>query len=179
MVNIVSSKEQLRLQEILQSRSLRIYIRNRLYVMRMNNLLTEDDVISYVCVELIKAYNSGKVINSPLAWSKVVSERYIIYQRKKASRSEPTELEIIELNANNQNYYISYDEREELNNKMKQLKVATQKILNLRFFQNLSWEEIADFLSQQENKQINAATARKRGERALKELRNLYIDNQP
>ncbi len=179
MVNVVSSKEQLRLQEILQSRSLRVYVRNRLYVMRMNNLLTEDDVISYICVELIKAYNSGKVINSPLAWSKVVSERYIIYQRKKASRSEPTELEIIEFKANHQNYCISYEEREELNNKMKQLKIATQKILNWRFFQNFSWEEIAEKLSQQEKKQVNAATARKRGERALKELRSLYIDNEP
>lgn len=179
MVNLIPNNEQSRFEEILQSKKLRIYVRSRLYVMKMNNLLTEDDVINYVCVELIKAHNSGKSINSPLAWSKVVSQRYIICQRKKASKSEPTELETIEYLANNQEQHISYDEKEELKNKMKQLKPATQQILNWRYFQNLSWEEIAEKLSQQENKQVNVATARKRGERALKDLRNLYIDNKP
>jgi RNA polymerase sigma factor (sigma-70 family) len=179
MVNLIPNHQQSKLEEILQSKSLRIFLRYRLYIMKMNHLLTEDDVISHVCVELIKAYNSGKVINSPLAWSKVVGERYIICQRKKASKSEPTEREIIELNANNQQHHTSYEEREELKNKMKQLKLTTQNILEWRFFQNLSWEQIADLLSQQENKPVNVATARKRGERALKELRNLYIDNKP
>lgn len=175
MGNLISNQEQLNLEEILQSRSLKIYIRNRLYMMKMNNFLTEDDVISYACLELVQAYKSGKFINSPLAWSKVVSERYIISQRKKASRSEPTELEKIEFFANHQENQTSYEEREELNQKIKQLKSTTQEILKWRFFQNLSWEEIANLLSQQEGKLVNAATARKRGERALKELRNLYI----
>lgn len=178
MVNVIPNQQSM-FEDILQSKNLRIYIRYRLYVMKMNSLLTEDDVINYVCVELIKAHNSGKSINSPLAWSKVVSERYIIYQRKKTSRSEPTELEIIEYLANHQEHYIGYDEKEELKNKMKQLKPATQRILNWRYFQNISWEEIADLLSQQENKQVNVTTARKRGERALKDLRNLYTDNKP
>lgn len=176
MGNFLPNQEQTKIEEILQSRSLKIYVRNRLYMMKMNNLLAEDDVISYVCMELIKAYNSGKFINSPLAWSKVVSERYIISQRKKTIRSEPTELETIEFLAKHQESQISYEEKEELNYKIKQLKSTTQKILNWRFFQNLSWEQIANLLSQLEGKQVNAATARKRGERALKELRNLYIN---
>ncbi|BAZ14601.1 hypothetical protein NIES4071_64450 [Calothrix sp. NIES-4071] len=175
MGNLIPDKEQSKLEEILQSRSLKIYVRNRLYVMKMNNLLTEDDVIGYVCMEFIKAYNSGKSINSPLAWSKVVSEKYIQSQRNKTSRSEPTELVTIEFLAKNQESQVSYEETE-LNYKIKQLKFTTQEIIKWRFYQNLSWEEIANLLSQQEAKEVDAATARKRGERALNELRNLYID---
>jgi RNA polymerase sigma factor (sigma-70 family) len=178
MVNLIPNNDQ-SLKQILQSKSLRLFVKYRLYAMKMNHLLTEDDVINYVCVELIKAYNSEKVINSPLAWSKVVSQRYIISQMKKSSKSEPTELETIDFLANDQEHHVSYEEKEELRNKIKQLKVTAQNIINWRYFENCSWEEIAVILSHRENKQINAASARKRGERALNELRNLYIDKNP
>jgi hypothetical protein len=45
----------------------------------------------------------------------------------------------------------------------------------MRFFQQLQWNIIAEVLSSQENRIICIATARKRGERALNELRQIYL----
>lgn len=166
------------LEEIYNSKSLRFYIRSRLYAMRMNNVITEDDVLNYVLVELFKAKNSGKVIDSPLAWAKVVSERYIIHQKKKYQSTESLDENSFLLDRIQSSYeenLITSEEREELKQKIKLLKLESQIILDWRYFENLSWQEIAVLLSKKEGQEINPATARKRGERALHELRNLYM----
>ncbi|MCG6135136.1 MAG: hypothetical protein MET45_10795 [Nostoc sp. LLA-1] len=163
--------------EVFQSKTLRNYIKLRLRVYNMNNALSEEDVINHVVLCLVKTLQSEKPVYHPVAWAKVVSERYINNQFKKLKNSELTDSDKIEYLANRlveQN--TPFDEKKEIHKKIKQLTPGNQKILIWRFFQHLSWNQIAELLSQEEGKTINTATARKRGERAIDELRKKYID---
>lgn len=169
------------LEEIYNSKFLRAFVRGRLNVLRLKHIITEDDVINNVSLELFKAQQSGREIVHPIAWAKIVSERHIMHTKKKNQLIDSLD-EMNLLNTIPSSYpeeeenCLINEEREEINQKIQLLKPASKKILELRFFQNLSWEQIAKLLSKEEGQEINAPTARKRGERALKELRHLYID---
>jgi DNA-directed RNA polymerase specialized sigma24 family protein len=163
--------------EIFQSKILRNYIKLRLYVLKMNNALSQEDVINHVALCLVETLQSGKLVSYPIAWAKKVSERYINSQFSKFKSSEATDSDKIEYFANHlleQNKSFYEDEKEEIRTKIKQLTPGNQKILIWRFFKHFSWSQIAELLSQEEGKTINVATARKRGERALDELRKRY-----
>ncbi|GJD22584.1 hypothetical protein RIVM261_075400 [Rivularia sp. IAM M-261] len=173
--NFSSSQD---LEAIYISKSLRNYVKSRLYAMEMNNIITEEDVINYVLMELIKARNCGKIINYPLAWTKVVSERYIRYTRKKYNSIQSLDEHSFLLERIPSYYeekFIGREEKEEIDQKIQLLKSASQRIIKWRFFENMSWGQIAELLSKEEGQEINTSTARKRGERALIELRNLYF----
>ena len=118
----------------------------------------------------------GTQVNHPVAWAKLVSERHIQKLYKIHRVSEATESEKIEYLANLRcDENISYDNNEQIVKNIQQLKPLSGEIVKMRFFQKLSWGEIAEILSRREGKQIGAATARKRGERALNELREIYF----
>lgn len=177
MTNVKSRYDYPQVAEILQSKKLREYIKLRLYVLKMNNVLSEEDVINYVALCLVKTLQSGKTVPYPIAWSKVVSQRHISNQYNKSKSSEATDSNKIEYLANRLVYpNTSFDEREEIHKKIKQLRPGNQKILILRFFKHLSWDKIAELLTREEGTKISSATARKRGERALDELRRKYTD---
>jgi hypothetical protein len=176
MINLDPNKDCSALDEIVKSKILRNYISYRLRILNMNFFLTEDDVINHVVCELLKAQRLGKFIDYPIAWSKIVSERYINRERKKIRRAEPTESDKIEYLANNEQIKsLGYDEEDEVRKKIKYLKPRSQQILIWRFFQHLSWSQVAELLSKQEDTTISSVTARKRGERALDELRKQYF----
>jgi DNA-directed RNA polymerase specialized sigma24 family protein len=175
MINLDPHNNFSALDEIVKSKIFRNYIKSRLYILNMNCLLTEDDVINHVVVELLKAHRSGKFIDYPIAWSKIVSERYIGSERRKSKRVEATESERIEYLANHKHTEnLGYDEEDEIHKKIQNLKPSSQQILIWRFFQHFCWSQIAELLSNTEGKTISSATARKRGERALDELRKQY-----
>ena len=164
-----------RFQRIFDSKALRVFVRNRLYVLKMNYYMSEDDVINYVALCLIEALHEDKIINYPVAWAKTVSQRYIRKHRKKIYNSLPIESEHIDYLANlNSPQTICSEEANEVREKLNQLKLMSRKILWWRFFQCLSWKTIADLLTKEEGKIVSVTAARKRGERALDELRKAY-----
>lgn len=164
-----------RFQIVFESKALRIFVRNRLYVLKMSSYISEDDVINYVALCFIQDLKNEKVIHYPIAWAKKVSERYIYKYRKKFNTSSPTESHQIEYLANLQSYQtVCCEEAYEVREKLNQLKPVNQKILWWRFFQCLSWNTIAELLTKEEGRTVNISTARKRGERALNELRKFY-----
>lgn len=161
--------------EILQSDKLRNYIKLRLRVRNMNHALSEEDIINHVLLCLVETLQSGKQVSYPIAWAKVVSERYINSQFNKLKSSETTDLDKIEYFANRQmEQHTPFDEQSEICQKFQQLTPGNKKLLIWRFFQHLSWNKIAELLSKEEGKEISSSTARKRGERALCELREKY-----
>ena len=162
--------------QVLQADWLRIHIKNSIHRLKLSSLVSEEDIIQYVVKCLTETISSGTKVNYPVAWSKLVSERRIQKLYKKNRFSEATESETLEYLASqrcNDNSF--YNKDEEISKKIQQLKPTSREIIKMRFFEDLSWDKIADVLSEQEGKRIRVATARKRGERALKELRQIYF----
>jgi DNA-directed RNA polymerase specialized sigma24 family protein len=175
MSNIKPQKKCPELDKIQQSKTLKFFIKNRLYVLKMHYHLTEEEVLNHVSLEFWKTLQSDKKIEYPIAWARTVSERYIVYQFRKFGKTEPTELDKIEYIANSQdNANSEFSEHEELHSKIQQLKAINQKIIHWRFFEDLSWDRIAKLLSSEEGKLVTIPTARKRGERAINELQRKY-----
>ncbi|WP_414755905.1 RNA polymerase sigma factor [Anabaena sp. CCY 9910] len=139
--------------------------------------MSEEDVIQHVILCLIEALRAGTQINHPVAWARLVSERYVNNKYKKYRMTEATELDKIEhLATRNNQENRCYEDEADLMQKIEQLKPISKQILIMRFFEGLSWNEIAYLLSKQENKNLNAVTMRKRGERAINELRSYYVN---
>jgi RNA polymerase sigma factor (sigma-70 family) len=165
-------------RQVLQAKWLRIHIRNRIHALKLSSSISEEDVIQYVVMCLVETLKSGTQVNHPVAWSKSVSERYIQKLYKKHGATQAIESDKIEYLANLRcDESDFYDNNKEIAKKIQQLKPASKEIVEMRFFHNLSWSQIAEVLSCQGGKQIRVATARKRGERALEELRQIYFNN--
>ena len=163
-------------RQVLKSKWLKIHIRNRIHILKLSSLIMEEDVIQQVAMYLFEAQISGKKIKHPIAWSKLVSERHIQKVYKKNKLNEATKYEAIEdlLGKHQDENYFDDDGR--IRKSIEQLKPANREIIKMRYFRDLSWGKIAEILSQQEGKQISEPTARKRGERALNELRQIYFN---
>lgn len=163
-------------RQVLQSKWLKFHIRSRIHALKLSSWVSEEDVIQYVVVCLVETIESGKQVNYPVAWSKLVSERHIQKLYKKHRVCEATESDKIEYLANlrcGENDF--YDKNEKMVKNIQRLKPASQEIIKMRFFDNLSWSQIAKILSDREGKKIRVTTARKRGERAVEELRKIYF----
>lgn len=162
--------------KVLQAKWLRIHIMSRIHVLKLGSFLSEEDVIQHVNMCLIERLQSGVKVHHPVAWAKLVSERYISALYKKHKMSQTTESNKIEYLAN-LHYQKNnlYDDYEEITKYIQQLKFASREIIVMRFFQGLSWHKVAEILSHREGKRICAATARKRGERAINKLRQIYL----
>jgi RNA polymerase sigma factor (sigma-70 family) len=166
--------------EVRQSRWLLNYTNNRIHILKLSSYLSGDDVIQYAALCLTKELQSGKEITYPIAWAKLVCERHINKQYKKNKNIQAQESNQIERLANLRSQEIDihfFDNNEQLHHSIQQLRPSSKQIIEMRFFQQLHWEQIATILSRQEERQICAATARKRGERAINELRQIYRVN--
>jgi RNA polymerase sigma factor (sigma-70 family) len=142
----------------------------------MSNRLSVEDVIQHVELCLHEKLESGEQIYSLIPWARVVSERYISAQRKKLRNFEPSEPDKIEHMANRQsNHNLPFDEKEELHEKINQLKPENKKILDLSFFKGYSGKEIAEFLSKEYGTIVRVDAVRKKKERAMDELRKKYL----
>jgi RNA polymerase sigma factor (sigma-70 family) len=178
MTHTPYSSEVLVLQ-VLQSPSLSIHIECRLSTLKPKPSVLKEDVIHHVIASLIEAIKSGKEIRNPVAWGKCVAERYISKQYKLCRKSimvESGTLEFLE-NIHRQEPFLPFDtdDAEYLYSQIARLKDCDRQIIQLRFFDNLSWSEIAVRLSSS-TKPVTEQAARQRGKRALDALRSLYIN---
>ena len=173
---MVNSKNNdfIEVRQVLESKWLKFHIRSRIHALKLSSSVSEEDVIQYVATCLFETIESGKQINHPVAWSKLVSERHIQKLYKKHKVCEATESDKIEylanLRCNENNFY----NNEEMTKSIQQLKPANREIIKLRFFDNLSWKQIAKILSDREGKKVCETAARKRGERAVEKLKKIY-----
>lgn len=164
--------------QILRSTWLLNYVRNRIYTLKLSSYLSPEDVIQYVVEALAKTIKSDTKIEYPIAWAKAVSEKYIKKEYRRNRKTQLSEAEVIESLAHRsstENTPNPFENDEQLHASLDKLKLASKQIILMRFFDELQWEAIAVRLSAQEGRIIHAATARKRGERAIKELRRIYL----
>jgi polyhydroxyalkanoate synthesis regulator protein len=82
--------------QVLKSTWLKKYISNRIYILKLSSHISAEDIIQHVTEYLIRDLKSGKKIEYPIAWAKLVSERYISKVYKKNRKTEATEADKIE-----------------------------------------------------------------------------------
>lgn len=129
----------------------------------------------------IQTIKAGRTINNPKAWIRTVAYRIII---KEVRRLKPEKIAsvsfdtiepyaLVEINASS-NDNESEDCHQLIRQSICELDQEDQRLIILRFFQKLSWEEIREVLISEGIGVANVAALRKRGQRALERLRNKY-----
>ncbi|BAZ08197.1 hypothetical protein NIES4071_00020 [Calothrix sp. NIES-4071] len=169
-------------EKLIESSGLIKSIRIRLQQFHMNNSLTVEDVLSEVFLRLYRTHRSGKSISNLEAWVRTTSFHYIMEESRIQNRNISCSIDLVNLSSDELIRNFSYssadleknEEIDKLNNSMNKLKPENQKILIWRFIDELSWYQIAELLSKEEGKIISESAARKRGERAMNELRSIY-----
>ncbi len=105
--------------------------------------------------------------------------RTVIFNHLKKLRKTQNKIDKI-LNIDNFSHYdskekyFSYIEKKELLEKLKSLGEEERRILEMFYFQKLSYQEIAASLQSEGFPKYSNANLRKKKERALEKLRNLY-----
>ena len=136
-------------------------------------------VVNEAYLRGIKTLAKGEDIKEPLPWISQTAHNIIRewsrQQTKLISDSlflenhiDPTSIEAETSTA------IDPEVKQLLNKALATLNPNDQTVLKLRWVDGLSWKEVANTLSHEEDKEIKADTARKRGGRALDKLRKTY-----
>lgn len=139
------------------------------------------EVLNEVWLRGIKAIEAGTTINNSGAWIRTVSYYILVEEvrrlqvEKRASVSfDSIESRFLVKPGSSEN-----DETETcyllLRQAIHDLKQEDQKIITLRYFQVLSWEEIREILISEGIEVKSVAVLRKRGQRAIERLRCKYL----
>ena len=134
------------------------------------------DVISEVYLRGIKKITSGENIKNPGAWIRVTSYNVILEMSRKQKKEQP-DSEFLE----NQVAPKTCEENSEvqLNILRKSLENLSEKerlILELRFFQDLSWKEVRSILASK-GEILTESNLKKKGSRALEKLRKSFFSS--
>ena len=134
------------------------------------------DVVSEVYLRGTNKINSGVNIKNPGAWIRVTSLN-VIKEMSRLQQKEQANSKVIEVQVDpksceeNNNVQLGI-----LKQSLKNLSEKDRQILELRFFKNLSWKEIVDYLTST-GEMLTEANARKKGSRALKNLKKAFFSS--
>lgn len=135
---------------------------------------TAQDVVNECVKRYCEARTKGKQIPNADGWLRRTALNFIhelSREEKKADACDPVIFDSLVIESRDGEVESDY---QSLYTAIKVLPKDSQEILELRFFQKLSWEEIAlRYLDR--GKQIKPSALRKRGERALAALRVIYL----
>ena len=151
------------------------FIKRTLAQFNLKNTCVED-VISEVYLRGVKVIDSGEEIRNPGAWIRVTGYNVIREMHRQKQKEQPNS-ELVELKVSPQETE-NYQEKElnflKLRHLLQSLNEKDRQILELRFFQDKSWQEVTEYLVSQ-GETLTVATARQRGSRALKRLKKAYL----
>jgi RNA polymerase sigma factor (sigma-70 family) len=139
------------------------------------------EVLSEVWLRGIEAIKAGTTINNPGAWIRAVSYNILVQEvrRLKKEKRASVSFDSIESRFLVESGSSENDETEPdyllLRQAVHDLKQEDQKIITLRYFQGLSWEEIRETLLSEGIEVKSVAVLRKRGQRAIERLRSKYL----
>ncbi|MFB2967627.1 sigma-70 family RNA polymerase sigma factor [Aerosakkonema sp. BLCC-F183] len=158
---------------------LKIFFRYRLQQFGLLGSHEPDDVINESIVRLDRAIKAGKQILNLEAWIRVTGLNYIrelSRKQKKCQAFDPFELD--KHTESEQCDFILEEadtsEHRKVREALQELKPQEREILELRFFEKLSWQDIAQYLANKGNC-ATVDALRKKGERAIKRLRKVFL----
>jgi len=163
--------------------NLRRNFKCRLKQFHLLGIYEPDEVLNEAVLRLIKALHKGNTIPIPEAWIKRTGFN-IMREMSRKQKCENLDESVVASGEDISLNLIKQEESERVHDAVQKLSPENQQLINLRFFLGLSWSQIAQHLNQNGNK-VAVDTLRKRGERAIKELkainelREVYFENLP
>jgi RNA polymerase sigma factor (sigma-70 family) len=158
------------------SRSLFLFIRRTLRQFHLNDVHKESDIFHEAYLRGVAFIERGNAINSPKAWMRKTSYNIIRELGRENQRCQPIDDEYLE------NLLVS-EETIELNieavtQALQELDPSERWVLALRIIENLSWKEVGKRLVEMGETPQTEAALRKRGQRAMQRLRQIYSATQ-
>ena len=164
-------------------------VQNRLRQFNMTKNYKSDEIIMEVLTRYDKKVKKKEEIPNVEAWMKLTALNCIRELHRQehpvtAFRKiphDPSDFEtdpklVKSMMSNSEDITDSEDEnRCQVRKAMSKLPSYKRELLELRIVQGLSWDEIANHYMSQ-GKSVKVATLRKRGERALEELRRVFLE---
>ncbi|MEM6424543.1 MAG: sigma-70 family RNA polymerase sigma factor [Cyanobacteria bacterium P01_D01_bin.128] len=161
------------------SKSLLAYIRRLLWQYHLDRQLTATEIFIDAYVRGVQyLLSSGETIKKPSAWMRITVLNVIREKSRERKRSIPLTWEVVSDDMDKTSTSESGDEEcflaviQAFNN----LNHDDRKIIQLRFFESKSWEEVREKVGESD---LTTSTLRKRGQRALERLRREYHKIRP
>lgn len=134
------------------------------------------EVISEAYTRGVKKITSGERIDIPLAWLRGTCLHVIRELKHKQQRSDNPRFDPEDCVTENVVFsdLILQEDLWALQLALQQLSQEEHRLLDARIFQSLSWEEVAALILHPNNLPLSPGTARVRGSRAIKKLRQRY-----
>nr|WP_293112596.1 sigma-70 family RNA polymerase sigma factor [Moorena sp. SIO4G3] len=134
------------------------------------------DVIHQTYLRGIKLLDSGQEIENPRAWIRATSLNVIREMSRKQKKEQSWDSHLIE----HQRAVKDSDNSEDENLRLlelalKKLDPKDYKLIVLREIEGLSWKQVVSHLASK-GEDITEASARQRGNRALKRLRKIFFE---
>ncbi|MEA5572170.1 sigma factor-like helix-turn-helix DNA-binding protein [Calothrix sp. UHCC 0171] len=151
----------------------------RLTQFGLKDKYTPDDIFTEVVRRLELEIESGKIVYNREAWLRTAGFEYI-YQLKCNEKMSSINGNAMTAHITSCSVSFGLSQRQKysqiLQESILQLEPGERKLLEMKFYQHRSWEEIAEILSLNGEK-ITAVALRQRGCRAMRSLRKLYKHN--
>ena len=150
----------------------------RLRGFHLERRYSPDDIINECILRWHQAVEDNKPIFVLEGWMRLTALNVIRERNREAQKLKPYDPTIISQWVSDEMDCSGEDEEWEekyrrLHQSLKTLSDEKRELLNLRYFQGMSWEDVASVYADR-GQNIKLPTLRKRGERALKELRNAF-----
>jgi DNA-directed RNA polymerase specialized sigma24 family protein len=157
--------------------SMLAFVSRSLAQFNLQDSYTPTWILNEAYIRRVKQITTGETIVNPLAWVRATAYNIIREESRKNKRLVSLEENVIESHFNN-NTIILEEEIDENFERVKfafnRLEPEEKQILNLKIIRGFSWKEIVQYLILEGREVPNEATLRKRKERALKNLRQIY-----
>ncbi|WP_036489762.1 RNA polymerase sigma factor [Myxosarcina sp. GI1] len=166
------------------TRKIFFFIKRSLRQFKLDGQLQESDILLDSYLRVRKKIESGESIQNMPAYLNRVAFNIIREKSKKQKKSEDLHIRLINNEHGHPDTTSETDGSDSyqitsLLKALEELKSEDFELIQLRIVKGLSWNEISDYLnSSQDNenqKKLSTRTLRKRGERALKRLREAYF----
>ncbi len=139
-----------------------------------------DDILNDAVSRLDKAVKSSKIIYNVVPWLRktglnIINELSREQNKYRIIDSQKLDLELI---LSSEQHHQENDDRElymQLYQALQLLDSNDRRLLILRFYQQLSWQDIVRRFAE-DNIYISEISLRKRGSRALEKLRKIFMD---
>ncbi|MEA5567500.1 sigma-70 family RNA polymerase sigma factor [Anabaena sp. UHCC 0399] len=162
--------------------SMLAFIKRSLAQFHLSNSYSITWVLNEAYMRGVKLITAGERIEKPLAWVRRTAYNIIREQSRELKRCLPLEESLIESQSDLHFPSIEEDDNEffqRIKLAFEKLEPQEREILLLKTIKNLSWKEIKSHLESQGKVIQTESTLRKRKERALKHLRDIFNSLEP
>lgn len=166
------------------TRKIFFFIKRSLRQFKLDGQLQESDILLDTYLRVRKKIESGEYIQNMPAYLNRVAFNIIREKSKKQKKSEDLHIRLINNGHGHANTTLGTDNSDSyqitiLIKALEELTSENFELIQLRIIKGLSWNQISDYINSSQDdenkKKVSASALRKRGERALKSLREAYF----